>query len=64
MRLLGLGCSCDNTDSKLAVHITLHCGSLRRYLRDVICVVVEGGDEGGGQESDRLKKLPVSEYEQ
>ena len=39
-----------------------------------ICVIVEGGgvlwgvvlgnNEGGGKKSDRLKKLPVSEYEQ
>ena len=38
MRLFGLGCSRDNTDSRLAVHIALHCGSLRRYLRDVTSV--------------------------
>ena len=75
MRLLGLGCSCDNTEGKLVVHIALHCGSLRRYLRDVThlchcrrrrCArgVVLGDNEGGGKGSDRLEKLPVSEYEQ
>ena len=26
--------------------------------------VVLGDNEGGGKESDRLEKLPVSEYEQ